>query len=150
MKIWVRGTAVHEGKHSKHSAASTTSLKITSFQAFPFRPMSTGRKPPQPHPRQAHSQHEAGHVSPHAQGNFQTPREEGPEERTVCHQQHYSSPWSWGGIAVICSVTCGDKGHPPRQGGDGKKDRDVLLLHRTAVWKTRRDGFKLCFDHMAP
>lgn len=53
MKIWVRGTAVHEGKHSKHSAASTTSLKISYFRAFPFWPLSTGRKSLQPHPHQA-------------------------------------------------------------------------------------------------
>lgn len=91
-------------------------------------------------------EHEAGHVSPHTQGNFQSPWEEGPEDRTVCQKQHYSSPWSWGDTAAICSVTWGDKGHPPEAGR--RKDRGVLLLHRAAAWKKRRDGFQPCFDHM--
>lgn len=62
--------------------------------------------------------------------------------------------------AAICSVTCGDKGHPlrvtqdisPKAGSDwdGRKDRYVLLLHRAAAWKTRSDGFKHCLDPTAP
>lgn len=160
MKIGVRGTAVPEGQERQQTLCClhyfTQNHLISSFS---FVANEHWQKITAASSHRAHSEHEAGHVSPHTRGNSQTPREEGPEEGPVCHQQRYSSPGGWGGIAAICSVTCGDKGHPPRvtrdiprgrDWWDGRKDRHELFLHRAAAWKTQRAGFKPCFDHMAP
>lgn len=150
MKIWVRGTAAHDGKHSKHFAASTTSLKITSFQAFPFQSTSTGRKSPQ-----------LIHVRPipstrpgtfhHTLRGISKPPKRRVQKRGLFVSSSTTAPHGAGeallSFVLLPVVT---RNIPLRQGGDGRKDRGVLLLSRAAAWKTRRDGFKPCFDHMTP
>lgn len=104
--------------NTANTAASITLLKITSFQALPLWPTSTGRKSPQPHPRQAHWECEAGHGSPHTPGHFQSPREQGPEEGTVCHQQ---LPMELG--RHCCHLLCYLRwqGTSPEAGSDGER-----------------------------